>query len=100
MNNTTDWNKVWEDALAQIEIAVSKPNFNTWFKDTFVAKIEDGTVVIGVPNPFVRDWLQNKFHKLIFKTLRDMSDSVRAVEYSISRNEKRLCLLKQTTKTQ
>lgn len=74
---------LWDNALVEIQSQVSKPNFATWFKDTFIVKCEDGTVHIGVPNPFVKDWLYSKFHKVILKTLRDQTEHVRSVEYMI-----------------
>ena len=42
---------------------------------------------IGVPNEFVKDWLYNKFHKLILKTLISHNESVRSVEYIIFKHE-------------
>ncbi len=78
--------QLWTQTLVQIELQVSKANFNTWFKDTFIIKIEDNCVYLGVPNPFVRDWLLNKYHKMILKILRDLSGDVRGVEYQIAKN--------------
>ncbi len=77
---------LWTQTLVQVELQVSKANFSTWFKDTFIIKIEDNCVYLGVPNPFVRDWLLNKYHKMILKILRDISESVRGIEYQISKN--------------
>ena len=79
MSSTTNQKNIWNDALAEIEQQVSKANFNTWFKNTFINKINDGVAQIGVPNTFVRDWLNNKFYKIILKTLRDVSDDIRSV---------------------
>ena len=36
-----DTKKLWENALAEIELTVSKANFNMWFKDTFINKQEE-----------------------------------------------------------
>lgn len=83
-----DNKSLWDKALLDIEETVSKANFTTWFKDTFVAKYEDGVVYIGVPNPFVKDWLYTKYHKITLKTLRDLSESIRAVEYVVSKVDK------------
>lgn len=80
-----DLKELWKNALSQIELLVSKAIFTTWFKDTHVVRFEDGAVFIGVQNEFTREWLSNKHHKLILKTLRDLSDSIRSVEYVISR---------------
>ena len=82
----TDNKQLWIQTLTQIELQVSKANFSTWFKDTFIIKVEDGCVHLGVPNPFVRDWLLNKYHKMILKILRDISENIRGIEYHIAKN--------------
>lgn len=82
--NTKD---LWSNCLSEIELGISKANFTTWFKNTSIVKEDSGTLYIGVPNEFVKDWLFNKFHKLILKTLISHDDSVRGVEYIISKHE-------------
>ena len=79
--------ELWKNCLAEIERSVSKANFSTWFKNTCILKEENGLIVIGVPNEFVRDWLQNKYHKLITKTIADSYENMRAVEYMIAKAE-------------
>ncbi len=79
--------QLWDNCLAEIEAGMSKANFSTWFKNTSIVKESAGIIYIGVPNEFVRDWLQNKYHKLITKTIADAYDSMRAVEYLISKVE-------------
>ncbi len=78
--------KLWESVLGEIELQVSRANFATWFKDTFILKVTDGTVYVAVPNPFVKDWLASKYHKLILKGLRDFGEDVRVLEYAISQH--------------
>lgn len=86
----TTTKELWENALVELELSISKPNFNTWFKDTHIVRVEDGTVYLGVPSQFARDWLSTKFHKDILRSLRSLSDSVRSVEYIISRGVKKM----------
>lgn len=81
-----DNKKLWEGVLVDIELAVSKANFNTWFKDTYIVKQDDGIIFLAVPNTFVKDWLGNKYHKLILKSLRELSPDIRGVEYLISKD--------------
>lgn len=85
----TTTKELWENTLVELELTISKPNFNTWFKDTHIVRVEDGTVYLGVPSQFARDWLSTKFHKDILRSLRMLSESVRTVEYVISRGHKR-----------
>lgn len=80
---------LWEKALNEIELDLSPANFNTWFKDTDINNIKEGTVLLNVPNAFVRDWLSNKYHSFILKTLRNLSEgSVRSVEYVVGKQKR------------
>jgi chromosomal replication initiator protein len=79
--------QLWKNCLAEIETGISKANFSTWFKNTSIVKEETGIIYIGVPNEFVRDWLMNKYHKLITKTIADEYENMRAVEYTITKIE-------------
>ena len=79
--------QLWSNVLVEIELAVSRANFNTWFKDTRILKQEDGVVFVSVPNAFAKDWLFNKYHKSILKSLRNLSENIRSVEYQISKDD-------------
>ncbi|MFZ2072677.1 MAG: chromosomal replication initiator protein DnaA [Minisyncoccia bacterium] len=82
-----DIKQLWKNCLVEIETGLSKANFSTWFKNTCIIKEDTGIVYIGVPNEFVRDWLKNKYHKLITKTIADEYENMRAVEYVITKIE-------------
>jgi chromosomal replication initiator protein len=79
--------KLWDKCLSEIETSISKANFTTWFKNTSIIKEDGGIIQIGVSNEFVKDWLYNKFHKLILKTLIGNNDSIRGVDYIIHKQE-------------
>ena len=79
--------QLWKSCLMEIESGISKANFSTWFKNTSIIKEETGIIYIGVPNEFVRDWLINKYHKLITKTIAEAYENMRAVEYTIIKPE-------------
>lgn len=91
-----DNKKLWDSVLAEIELGVSGATFNTWFKNTSIANIQEGVVFLTVPNTFVKDWLVQKYHRTILKTLRGLADFVRAVEYIVSEKE----LHKKTSETE
>lgn len=81
----TNNQQLWTNTLAEIELEVSKANFVTWFKNTYIQRFERETIYLCVPNTFVKDWLANKYHKFILKALRKKLGEVRAVEYIISK---------------
>ena len=78
---------LWNNVLAQIELGISKANFSMWFTDRYIIKQEGGTVYLGAPDVFVKDWLMNKYHKDILKNLRGFGEHIRNVEYIVSKEE-------------
>ncbi len=78
-----DVKKLWDDALVSIELSITPANFKTWFRDTHIVTLEDGTITLGVPSVFVRDWLSDKFQSMILKTLRELTPHVRSIEYAV-----------------
>lgn len=69
MNN----DQIWQATLGELEINLSRVNFVTWFKDTFLSSFEDGRAIICVPNAFVKKWLEEKYHKNIVNSLENIT---------------------------
>ncbi len=93
-----DVKKLWDDALVSIELSITSANFKTWFRDTHIVSLEDGTVTLGVPSVFVRDWVADKFQNLILKTLRELTPHARSIEYAVvQRNDKKNQISKKQT---
>ncbi|MBI4092495.1 MAG: chromosomal replication initiator protein DnaA [Candidatus Kerfeldbacteria bacterium] len=77
--------QIWQTVLGELELLISKPNFTTWFKNTFVIAVANDGVVIGVPNAFTQSWLQNKYHGHIIKALEHaLSMSPVSVRYEVA----------------
>ncbi|EKE20264.1 MAG: hypothetical protein ACD_8C00029G0009 [uncultured bacterium] len=83
MNNA----ELWQAALGEIELSISKANFSTWFKNTTILSNEGGKVVIGVPNGFAKEWLENKYNTYIFRALRNFQDDIREISCIIFTND-------------
>ncbi len=81
--------ELWEYVLTQVELSISAANFNTWFHNSFIVKVEDGVIYIGVPSQFFKDWYLKKFHSLLLKIVRDVSYEFRNIEYLIIKDEHR-----------
>lgn len=87
--NRMDPHELWEYVLTQVELSISPANFNTWFRDSFIVKIEDGIVYVGVPSQFFKDWYLKKFHMLLLKIVRSVSHEYRNIEYQIVKDDRR-----------
>ena len=81
--------ELWEYVLTQVELSISAANFNTWFHNSFIVKMEDGVIFIGVPSQFFKDWYLKKFHSLLLKIIRDVSYEFRNIEYLIVKDDHR-----------
>ncbi|HOZ16455.1 MAG TPA: chromosomal replication initiator protein DnaA [Candidatus Portnoybacteria bacterium] len=77
-------NELWQSVLNEVQLSISKPNFTTWFKNTSVVSQKNGEVVIGVPNGFTKEWLENKYNKIIISALRSTIGKIKSVKYIIS----------------
>ncbi len=67
--------QIWQAVLGELELGLSKANFTTWFKGTFILELEDLKVVIGVPNAFTKSWLEKKYTSEILKALRTITEN-------------------------
>jgi chromosomal replication initiator protein len=78
--------ELWQNALVQIELDTSEASFRTWFRGTTISRRDGGEVFLAVPSRIVKDWLKDKHHKLILKTLRTLDENVRSVDYLVQRS--------------
>lgn len=81
---TDEHTKVWNAALGELEVTITKANFRTWFKKTKIVALAGSEVTLSVPNTFAQEWLSKKYHEQILATLRDHYPDVRTVKYEVS----------------
>jgi len=76
--------QVWQAVLGEIEVSLSRANFITWFKDTFISSFENERVIVCVPNAFVKKWLEEKYHKNILSAIENISkQKIKEIIYKI-----------------
>lgn len=59
----------WKATLGELELQMTKATFNTWLKDARLLANEGDEYVIGVRNDYAKDWLENRLHDTILRTL-------------------------------
>ena len=84
-NTFMDHHELWKTVLGEIELQISRPNFLTWFKNSqLVEKNEkEGIALVGVPNNFAKEWIKNRYHKIILGSLRNIDGSIKYVNYVV-----------------
>jgi len=60
---------VWQAALGELQLQMTKPTFETWVKPARVVAYEDGEFIIAVPSAFTKDWLESKLLSSIKRAL-------------------------------
>lgn len=80
MNN----DQLWQAVLGEIELNLSKANFTTWFKNTFISSVEEDKVVVCVPNTFTKAWLEKKYHQQIANAIQSISNKkIKQIFYKV-----------------
>lgn len=81
-----DHNELWQTVLGEIELQISRPNFLTWLKSSKLVehREKEGVVLVSLPNNFAKEWVKNRYHKLILGSLRSIDGSIRNIDYTVA----------------
>jgi chromosomal replication initiator protein len=75
---------IWEAALGELQVQVTKSNYRTWLEKTIGLSYEDNQFVIGVPNTFIAEYLDQNQRSLIEKTLIGLTRPGIRVHFRVS----------------
>ena len=64
--------QVWQAVLGDLQLRLSRSDYETWLQGTSIVAFEDGLVVIGTPNSFAKQWLERRAGDLIRRTLSNV----------------------------
>jgi chromosomal replication initiator protein len=74
---------LWQAVLGEVELSVSRGNFMTWFKKTTLLRHDGNTVIVGVPNVFIKQQLERKYADLLRETLKKNGATPSALIFKI-----------------
>lgn len=80
--------ELWNSVLGELELSTTKASFMTWFQYIYMTDIKDGVVFISVPDTFTKEWIENKFLKIVLKVLRNLNPEVKDLKLSINPTNK------------
>ena len=69
----------WSSLLEELQPRMKRAHFVTWFQDTAVLKNEDGVLTIGVPNPFAKDWITQKYVDTVLELAQVLDTSIESI---------------------
>src|SRR3990172_8291658 len=79
--------QVWQAALGELQLQLTKSTYDTWLRDTSLLSHEDGLFVIGVENAYAKDWLENRLLSTIKRTLTGITGKAVEVKFTVWNNE-------------
>jgi chromosomal replication initiator protein len=78
-----DLKNTWKSVLGELELQISKPNFQTWLKNSQLLEQKNNIIVVGLESTFAKEWVSNKYHKIILKIIRNFNPEIKNIEYQI-----------------
>ena len=78
-----DLEQLWQLALGEMEVQLSRANFATWLKNSRLIEKNDGTFLVALPNNFAKEWVQNKYHKNLLGAVRNYDSSAKKLEFTV-----------------
>jgi chromosomal replication initiator protein len=81
--NRTPPQELWETALGELQLQVTRPNYDTWLRDTIGLRYDGEELVVGAPTDFATEWLGRKLRPLIAQALSNISGCPLPVSFEV-----------------
>jgi chromosomal replication initiator protein len=78
--------QAWQAALGQLQMEMPRATFDTWVRDTELVAYEDGKFIIGVQNPYARDWLEGRLCSTATRLLTGLMNRTVEVGFTVWQN--------------
>ena len=75
--------QVWETTLGHLQLQVTRPSYQTWLKDTVGLAYHDGQFVVGAPNTFVAEMLEQRMYTLISQAMERVTSGPVDVRFQV-----------------
>jgi len=79
--------EIWEAVLGELQLQLTRTNYDTWLRETVGLSYQGDQFVVGVPSPFAIEWLEQRLHSLIKKTLMGITGHDLRVRFQIHQQE-------------
>jgi len=83
METKEELKDLWKKVLGVLELQISKPNFVTWLKNSALIETKNDVWVVALPNNFAKEWIENKYLKLILSVCREENPLIKKIEFVV-----------------
>jgi hypothetical protein len=78
---------LWRQVLDEFKLSQAPGTFQAYLADTVLLSLRDGEALIGLPNFWMRDWVENRLAKKIGQTLTQYLDGQKVTPKFIALNQ-------------
>jgi chromosomal replication initiator protein len=76
--------EVWEATLAQLQLRITRQNFESWLRDTTGLRYEGTTLIVGTPTQLAHDWLSARMKPAILQALTAVAGPGLQVQFEVT----------------
>lgn len=80
-------NNLWENALKIIKTELTPASYNAFFSTIEPVKISKGSVILNVPNDFMKGILEARYMNIIEKSINQLSSEKYTVKFTIEKED-------------
>ncbi|GAB5494062.1 MAG: chromosomal replication initiator protein DnaA [Phototrophicaceae bacterium] len=77
----------WNATYNQLELQLDRASFDTWLKQSFLLRVDDGVYIIGVHNSYAQDMLQYRLYRNVRRVLTDVLGTVTELRFEVSKEK-------------
>lgn len=86
MSTVLNERDLWLSILKKVESDIKRPHFLTWFQNTAILSFNDGLLLVGVPNVYAKQWLEDKLNGQLILAIKSLNPDVREVMFEVDPN--------------
>ena len=79
--------QMWKAVLGDLQVQLTRPSYETWFTGTVGLEYTDHEFVVGAPNAFVAEMLDQRMYSLISRALERVVDRGVEVRFQVMSQE-------------
>lgn len=77
--------QIWQAALGELQMQMTKATFETWLKRTAVLSYADQELVIACPNQYTQEWLETRLKTTIQRILSGITGQLMRARFEVWR---------------
>ena len=78
--------ELWGQAVARLRQDIGEENAELWLKPIEAASLEDGVLLLRVPNKFFSDGIKERYQKKVLSALKELAGSEIGLDFKVERD--------------